>query len=498
MKFLTHNNARKFLRDFAPLYLHSILILILCSGLSCCSNCSGKKDEPQEKGEAIRSEAEDAVFTGGGTNPSQIVNDQDASGGKYVETREGNLTFSFDISQAGNYNIIVKAKSPDGFKINKFRFDNEHTIDITFYQSNAFEEITIVNPYYFAAGNHTIEMIKVWGWIHVDYLEISSSTVVPVKFDIQPLVTPQPSANTAKLFRFLQDNFQRKIVSGVMTLKSMSTTTGDYQNEISWLYEKTGKKPALMGFDFMDDTGSLPTDYINNPNVVQDAITWKNMNGIVTICWHWRDPSQKTYEFYTERNNFDARRIFEPQSAEYAAMMRDMDIVAGYLKTLQDHDVPVLWRPLHEASGRWFWWGAQGPEACRKIWRVMFDKFVNEHKLNNLIWVWTSETNSDALTWYPGDNYVDIIGLDVYEEGNHASQMLAFEAFKKIYKGKKMLALSECGSIPFMEAMKRDRAIWSFYMPWYGDVTKNSVWNTVNDWISSLSDPDVITLEDMP
>jgi mannan endo-1,4-beta-mannosidase len=341
-------------------------------------------------------------------------------------------------------------------------------------------------------------MIKVWGWIHFDYLEIRPSTTVPVEFNIQPLVTPQPSQNTAKLFQFLLDNFQRKIISGVMTLKSLSTTTGEYQNEISWLYEKTGKKPALLGLDFMDHTGSLPTEWINNPDIIQDAISWKNSRGILTICWHWRDPSHKTYEFYTEQTDFDARKIFEPQSADYAAMMHDMDIIAGYLKTLQDHDVPILWRPLHEASGRWFWWGAQGPESCKKIWQMMFDKFTNEHKINNLIWVWTSETNLAALDWYPGDEYVDMIGLDVYEEGNHASQMIAFDEFRKIYNGKKMLALSECGSIPTMAAMKKDHTVWSYYMPWYGDISKNPVWNTVNVWISSFSDPDVITLEDMP
>jgi mannan endo-1,4-beta-mannosidase len=310
------------------------------------------------------------------------------------------------------------------------------------------------------------------------------------------LVTPQPSRNTAKLYQFLLDNFQKKIISGVMTIKSLSTTTGNWQNEISWLYEKTGKKPALLGLDFMDHTGIIPS--LNNPDIIQDAITWKNNNGIVAFCWHWRDPSHKTQAFYTRQSDFDACKIFEPQSEEYVAMMRDMDIVAGYLKELQDEDVPVLWRPLHEASGRWFWWGAQGSEACKKIWQIMFDRFTNEHRLNNLIWVWTSEANNAAINWYPGDDYVDIIGLDIYDEGNHGSQMLAFEEFKKIYNGKKMFAMSECGSIPLMVPMKRDRAIWSFYMPWYGTHTKDPKWNPVDVWTSSLSDPDVIALDDMP
>jgi mannan endo-1,4-beta-mannosidase len=175
-----------------------------------------------------------------------------------------------------------------------------------------------------------------------------------------------------------------------------------------------------------------------------------------------------------------------------------MDVIAGYLQELQDKDVPLLWRPLHEPSGGWFWWGAQGTEACKKIWHIMFDRYTHEHHLNNLIWVWTSEANDNALNWYPGDDCVDIIGLDVYNEGDHGSQMLTFEELKKLFKGKKMLALSECGSLPAMEAMKKDKAIWSYYMPWNGEMTKNAKWNTVNDWKSSLSNPDVIALDDMP
>jgi mannan endo-1,4-beta-mannosidase len=145
-----------------------------------------------------------------------------------------------------------------------------------------------------------------------------------------------------------------------------------------------------------------------------------------------------------------------------------------------------------------FWWGSQGPEACKKIWQIMFDKFTKEHGLKNLIWVWTSEAGSNALKWYPGDEYVDILGLDIYDEGNHGSQMLTFEELKKLYNGKKMITISECGSIPSMDAMKKDRAIWSYYMPWYGNHTKNPVWNNENDWKASFSNPDVITLDKMP
>lgn len=465
--------------------------------LICCLCSLNALSEP------IRLEAENAVFSGGESSPAQIVNDASVSNGQYVNTREGNLTFSFNITDAGNYSVTAKTSSPYDDKINTFQFNGENSKDISFPLNNTFTEVIIVDNYYFSSGANEIKMTKSWGWIHFDYLEIKPASGPSIEFNIQPLVTPQPSVNTAKLYQFLKNNFQYKIISGVMTLKSLATTTGSEQNEISWLYQKTGKKPALLGLDFMDHT-NVPASWCNNPDLVKDAIEWKNGNGIVALCWHWRDPSLATYEFYTKNESrpqgtdFDPRKISEPQSPEYTAMMRDMDIIAGYLKELQEKDVPVLWRPLHEASGGWFWWGSQGADACKKIWQIMFDKFTNEHKLNNLIWVWTSEANSNALNWYPGDEYVDIIGMDIYDESNHGSQMLSFLELKKIYNGKKLLTLSEVGSIPSMSAMKRDQAIWSYYMPWYGEHTKNTKWNTINVWIESLSDPNVITLDDMP
>lgn len=80
----------------------------------------------------------------------------------------------------------------------------------------------------------------------------------------------------------------------------------------------------------------------------------------------------------------------------------DADIaeIAKQLNRLRDAGVPVLWRPLHEASGGWFWWGAKGPEAYKKLWYYLYDQLTNVYGCNNLIWVWNGQ-NPD---WYPGDN----------------------------------------------------------------------------------------------
>jgi mannan endo-1,4-beta-mannosidase len=177
-------------------------------------------------------------------------------------------------------------------------------------------------------------------------------------------------------------------------------------------------------------------------------------------------------------------------------MISDIDFVAGQLKKLQAQNVPVIWRPLHEAAGGWFWWGAKGAQPCKKLYQVMFDRMVNYHGLHNLIWVWTREPNDDA--WYPGDQYVDIVGRDLYKQGDHSSQINEFNALNTLYGTKKMITLSECGSMPDVDNLTADGAAWSWFMPWYGDYTRKATNNSLDLWKKMFASSYVITLDEMP
>jgi mannan endo-1,4-beta-mannosidase len=74
-------------------------------------------------------------------------------------------------------------------------------------------------------------------------------------------------------------------------------------------------------------------------------------------------------------------------------------VTADYLKQLADARVPVLWRPLHEIDGSWFWWtDAETPENTAALWRLMFDYFVNERELHNLIWVYNRKLTTELLS----------------------------------------------------------------------------------------------------
>ena len=324
-------------------------------------------------------------------------------------------------------------------------------------------------------------------------ITISFTTNESLSFSISPsLVTPNPSLQAVKLYDFLRQNFGTKVISGTMAKHSTNII------EATWVHDNTGKWPALTAFDFIDHT------YLNQ-NWIQYAAPftlgqeWWNNNGIVGLMWHWRDPLTKSGAFYTADTSFDVSKISDPNSDQYKAMIVDIDVIAGYLKQFKDAGIPVIWRPLHEAAGGWFWWGAKGSEACKSLWKLMFNRMVTVHGLNNLIWVWTSNSSGTALEWYPGDEYVDIVGMDIYPgDNNHGSQSAEFNKVRNIFSKKKIIALSECGSVPDPALMKSNGDMWSWFMPWNGDYTESDTQNGVTWWKKIFSYDYVITRDQMP
>jgi len=414
-------------------------------------------------------EAETATLAGGAAKQAS----SSASGGYYVAQGEGNLTFNLNFA---TYNIYIQVASPNGYKANNLIVDGT-SITFATNQNSNYIKLKAVSFLKLAAGAHKVEITKSWGWINIDYIEFEK--VDPAtKFDInKKLVTPNPSSEAASLYQFLYDNYGKKIISGVMDMK-----------ESNWLKTNTGKSPALVGFDFLFCGRNY--SWYNENTALYDK------NGIPAFCWHWRDPSRKTEEFYTEKTTFDISKISDETSDEYKAMISDIDYISGMLKKFQDNKIPILWRPLHEAAGGWFWWGAKGAAPCKKLWQVMFDRMVNFHGLHNLIWVWTREPNDDA--WYPGDEYVDIVGRDIYKEGDHSSQILEFNDMTSRYGGKKMVTISESGSFPDVDNLIADGAGWSWFMPWTGDFTRLAKYNSLDLWKKMFASDYVLTLDEMP
>lgn len=432
-------------------------------------------------------EAENATLSGNAVIEKSLTG---YSGTGYVNQKDGDLLFKINIPESAQYKLTFRFSNGNNYKENDLVVNGVPLAKIAFEATNDWKMVS-VNKVALKSGENTILIKKNWGWTFYDYLEVSPADA-GIAFNISPkLVTPSPTKEAENVYNFLKENFGKSVISGAMA----NYSTG--LEEAAWINQNTGKWPALTGFDFINYTRSWNT--INFTELVSNSIDWWNNNGLVTIIWHWRDPLKATDEFYTDKTSFDVSKITDANSNEYKAMIADIDVIAGYLKQLKDNNVPVLWRPLHEGSGKWFWWGAKGAESCKVLWKVMYKRLVEHHGLNNLIWVWTSDAAPDAATWYPGDDYVDIIGMDIYPgENQHGTQYIAFDKVKEMLGGKKIITLSECGAIPSIDAMFEYGDTWSWFMPWNGDYTRSDKHNGANFLKTVFADSKVITRDKMP
>lgn len=309
-------------------------------------------------------------------------------------------------------------------------------------------------------------------------------------------VTPGRSAEAARLLTYVDSIFGKQILSSTMANVAWNTAEADL------VFDTLGKRPAMIGLDYIDiRTDEDTTAGAYRPyDDFEMAKKWCDEGGLVAICWHWfvpKDPDSEALTFRPD-TEFRVANMLTEGTWENGVMRHDMALVAVRLRQFRDARIPVIWRPLHEAAGNtviggepWFWWGNGGAENYVALWRHMHDFFKSEG-LDNLIWVWTTETglHGDSLAsdaaWYPGDDYVDVIGRDSYHKT--ASQCLTeFEAIRKAFPNK-TLALSECGDVATIAAQWQLGARWAWFMPWYQYNTKTLVgheWADAAWWASA-------------
>lgn len=424
-----------------------------------------------------------------------------------IEGPDDIVTFTITVPGDGAYDLnFISASFSGAFKENNILVDGE-MIGVAKVESEEFVDSKL-ERIYLTAGEHKVQMSKSWGWIYLDSLKITASapadqTIYEVSAE---LVDPKASESSKKLMQYLADVYGEYIISG------QYGDRGTKGPEFKAIEKGTGKVPAMMGLDFMDYTPSR----VANGSVGKDVMYALNFNkdgGIVTFCWHWNAPEPYLVNsstapwyrgFYVEASNIDLAKIMNGKDqAGYDLLIRDMDAIAEQLKILQKADVPVLWRPLHEASGGWFWWGAAGPEAYIKLYQLMYDRYTNYHGLHNLIWVW----NGQDKDWYPGNDYVDLVGVDIYPgEKVYTSQVAKFnELVSWIAPTRKIIALTENGCHFDPDLAFRDNAMWSYFGTWEGDfITLNNSYTlsekyTETDMLNKVYNHEkVITLDELP
>ena len=286
------------------------------------------------------------------------------------------------------------------------------------------------------------------------------------------------------VFNYLRSIYGKNIIA---TQQMMNTEC--YEDLV--YYNATGDLPAMKGFDFIFNTGAYVDDYMT-----EEAIEWhQETGGLVTFTWHWNvprdidNPDMGTAFYQEDIINWSQINAVTPGTKEYEQVIHDIDTIAIELQRLESAGVTVLFRPLHEASGAWFWWGIQDRssaenEVFQKLWYIIYDRLENYHQLTNLIWVW----NGQSKHCYIHPNSYDIAGIDYYATSeNHTACRGQYEHLASLndynyekagvegystlddgYNGK-MLAMSECGYIPDPADCVATDTMWLYYMIWNGD-----------------------------
>ncbi len=428
-------------------------------------------------------EFEDGAITDVGENVTAVVSLSGASGGKAVDMKDAGDSVAVNVSTAseGVQQLTICYSQPYD-KNGKYQDvivngRNIGQIFCAYTGEGKFSTVSVSAN--LNAGANTVTIQGSWGWTYLDSLTVEKGK--PVNTSVGgKLSNPNASAETRSLYSFLCDTYGNYVISG----QQESTWMGSEDYEFDIIKNASGKYPALRGLDYMGD------DFAG---CNRRAKSWYANGGIVTICWHCGSDFSGSH---TESMNTELNwaKALTEGTAEYNTLIAGMDKGAKALLELKEAGVPVIWRPFHEFDGKWFWWGKGGAENFKKLWRIMYDRYTNYWGLDNLIWNlgYCGDVNDG---WYPGDEYVDIVGADTYV--NHTDSLVSM--YNKTAKvADKPVCLHENGPVPDPDKLKADGSKWLWFMTWHTSFIDSNEINTAQ-YINKVYNSDyMMTLDELP
>lgn len=449
-----------------------------------------------------------------------VKSDSTASGGKYLSCGDSfNITFKVTVDKTGYYDVNVVSKSiGTSDKQNYVKIGTREEIFVS--HPDAFSSSTAKNIK-LEKGENELSITNFYGYIDFDYFTISESSTSTEDYysdATRKLINPNATASTKRLMKFICDNYGKNVITG------QQSDNGYNSGDMKGIYDFTGEYPALVGMDLMNYSLSSVKEHDATSNTIEKAKEVSDAGGIVSLCWHWRmydeylksgnDKDNKPRwwgAFYTEnidKTKFNLTEAMNnPDSKLYKQIVADIDYIAEQLKKLQDLDVPVLFRPLHEGGGdyanagnnSWFWWGTGGSDTYIKLWKLMYDRITNVAGVNNLIWVW----NGQVPSYYPGDDYVDIIGEDIYNARNDyvSNYFSRFQNALGYTNTHKVIALSENGTLFDFDEAFGTNAKWSYFCSWTSDYSISGSYNNADNkaiWKKVYNNDKAITLSKVP
>ncbi|MNW23373.1 Endoglucanase Z precursor [compost metagenome] len=373
-------------------------------------------------------------------------------------------------------------------------------------------------------GSNTIQLKAGWGFAYFDSFTVDYADLDPL--NVQPVLTdPQATPETQLLMNYLTEVYGNHIISGQQEIYG-GGNDGDSELEFEWIYNLTGKYPAIRGFDLMNYNPL----YGWEDGTTDRMINWvNNRGGIATASWHinvprdfnayelgefvdWKEATYKPTE-----TNFNTANAVIPGTKEYQYVMMTIEDLAEQLQILQDNDVPVIFRPYHEAEGNgglngegaWFWWASAGADVYKQLWDLIYTELTETYDLHNLIWAYNSYVYSTSPAWYPGDDQVDLVGYDkyntIYNRYDGLSGVPNEDAITSIFyqlvdltDGKKLVAMTENDTVPSVQNLIEEKSGWLYFCPWYGEHLMSTAFNFPETLTTLYQSDYVITLDELP
>lgn len=275
-----------------------------------------------------------------------------------------------------------------------------------------------------------------------------------------------------------------RIISGQFTQDMTDITT---------LYNTTGKYVSMLGIEYM---WSRPSD--------SSIISFANARGLVAVTDHFNNPASGGNAW--DMSFVDFSQLITSGTALNTRFKGYLDSLANNLANLQDNNVVVLFRPYHEMNGSWFWWCGHDPQQYKDLWIYTFNYLTQTKGLHNLLWVYAPNAELD-LTYYPGSQYVDVVGVDYYGTGVFSS---AVDGYGQLSTLGKPFGLTEFGACsggltwepsscppqdisPLITGLKQNMPKTVFWLNWNGVYSMD--YNLNENQL--LADPWVITRDEI-
>lgn len=455
--------------------------------------------------EEVYFSVQDAALLGNVYLYQEIAENGTKKGSPYavgLEQEGDGVCFTVSIRKNGFYDLDFSASGIGSGKYNIVQVDGAEEGLLYTPEAEGFQEC-VLQKIYLEKGTHQIELLTNWGWIRLEVLTLRrTKKTQDLVYQVSGALSDPDAGDSAKeLMAYMTSIYGKQVLSGQFCPE------GQTGIEMQLIRDLTGKQPAILAMDMMNYSNAAPAG-VEPSDVIEQAASYWEQGGIVALSWHWYAPEKyrRGQEWWVSLHesdvDMDLEAIFDGKDPEgYQLLTDDLDHMAEQLKRLQDAGAAVLWRPLHEGADGWFWWSRGGAECYKKLWKLMYETFTKKHGLHNLIWIYSGT----RLEWYPGDEYVDIAGIDLYPMGRcYGTQANAFLKATELTGGTKPVMLSEYGSLPDPDRMDIENLKWLGCIVWEGQYLTDEAGNYSEEYIekealkrfydSSL----VITLDELP